>query len=61
MDSVCHNCPTRTATCHCTCSRHRAERERTAQARAKNKLAAATNAAITDMAFRNKHRNEVIA
>ena len=60
INSACLNCQTRTQICHCSCASYGAELMQTRERRAKSNLAAATNSAIRDIAFRNKAREVMI-
>ena len=60
-DAPCYMCSERTPACHCTCDKYRAEMLAYVTRREQRRAEAIMIAAMRDMAFRNKHRNEVIA
>ena len=60
-DARCYMCQERTPSCHCTCDKYRAEMLAYVTRREQRRAEASMIAAMRDMAFRNKHRNEVIA
>ena len=59
-DAPCYMCSERTPACHCTCDKYRAEMLAYVTRREQHRAEASMIAAMRDMAFRNKHRNEVI-
>ena len=60
-DAPCYMCSERTPSCHCTCDKYRAEMLAYVTRREQRRAEASMIAAMRDMAFRNKHRNGVIA
>ena len=60
-DAPCYMCSERTPSCHCTCDKYRAEMLAYVTRWEQRRAEASMIAAMRDMAFRNKHRNEVIA
>lgn len=60
-DAPCYMCSERTPSCHCTCDKYRAEMLAYVTRREQHRAEASMIAAMRDMAFKNKHRNEVIA
>ena len=59
-DAPCYMCQERTPSCHCTCDKYRAEMLAYVTRREQRRAEASMIATMRDMAFRNKHRNEVI-
>ena len=60
-DEPCYMCPARTPSCHCTCDKYRATMLKYIERREHRRAEANMISAMRDMAFTNKHRNEVIA
>lgn len=60
-DAPCYMCSERTPACHCTCDKYRAEMLAYVTRREQHRAEASMIAAMRDIAFSNKHRNEVIA
>lgn len=60
-DEPCYMCPARTPSCHCTCDKYRETMLKYIERREHRRAEANMISAMRDMAFTNKHRNEVIA